>query len=522
MTTIIPPVFLLVATFLVYIVLGRMIRTERMQIGLIKAVGYSDWAIAWHYLKFALAIAAVATLLGWVAGIWMGRGMTKIYTQYYHFPFLYYRISPSVFLGAAALAVGAASLGSLAGVRSAVRLSPAVAMSPPPPPVYRAGIVEQFGRMAGFTAIGHMIVRHIARWPGRSTITVVGVSLSLALLFSVMQFLDSSRVMLDTVFVRAQHQDMTVSFVEPRNEDVLFALAQMPGVMRVEPMRAVPVEMSHGNRTERIAIEATEAQAHLTERIDGDGRQVGLPISGLMLSRQLAGKLGVAAGDLVHVELLGGRRTKIFLPVVSVVEEFIGKRAYATESTVEAITRDASPVGSALLRIDSTQRNRLLGEIKDMPVVLGVSEKNAALLKFEEMINENIYTMLFIYISFASAIAVGVVYNSARILFSERAHELATLRVLGYHRSEVGIVLIGELALLVVLAVPFGCVLGAWLAKLMMTMFSSDLYRLPFAPSRASYGFSTLVVLVAAAGTALLVARRVVRLDMVRVLKARE
>ena len=522
MTKVIPPVFLLVSTFLVYIVLGRMIRTERTQIGLIKAFGYSDWAIGWHYLKFALVIALLAMLLGSLAGIWMGRAMTQLYAEYYRFPFLYYRLSPAVFLAAGGLSTGAAALGAIGGMRSAVQLTPAVAMSPPPPPVYRAGLVEQLGQVAGFSTIGHMIVRHIARWPGRSAITVFGVALSMALLFATMQFLDSTRTMLDSFFFRAQRQDMTVTFIEPRNEDALHELAQIPGVLRVEPTRAVPVEMSHANRSERTAIEGAESNTKLTARIDKDGSEIDLPAAGLMLSRQLADKLGVHAGDRVYVEMLGGRRTKAFLPVASIVDEFIGDRAYAAEPTLEKIARDASPAGAALLRIDPAARDRILTKLKEMPVVLGVTERDAAMQKFEEVVESNISTMLFFYISFASAIAVGVVYNSARILFSERVHELATLRVLGYHRSEVGVVLLGELALLVVFSVPFGCIIGYWMAQLMTAMFSSDLFRLPFAPSRASYGWSIVVVLLAALGTALFVARRVLRLDMVRVLKARE
>jgi putative ABC transport system permease protein len=130
--------------------------------------------------------------------------------------------------------------------------------------------------------------------------------------------------------------------------------------------------------------------------------------------------------------------------------------------------------------------------------------------------------MIAFYIAFASAIAVGVIYNSARILYSERAHELATLRVLGYFRSEVGLVMLGELALLVVISVPFGCAIGYGMAHLMTTMFSSDLFRLPFAPSRASYGWATVIVMAAAMATAAIVARRVLRLDMVRVLKGRD
>lgn len=522
MTKVIPPVFLLVAVFLVYIVLGRMIRTERTQIGLIKAFGYSDWAIALHYLKFALAIAVLATALGAAGGIWMGSAMTEIYARYYRFPFLFYHVAPSVILAAGALSLAAAALGALGGMRAVAALNPAVAMSPPPPPVYRAGLVERLGKAAGFTAIGHMIVRHIARWPGRSAITVLGVALSGGLLFATTQFADSSTTMLDAFFFRAQRQDLTVTFTEPRSEDVLFALAQLPGVLRVEPVRAVPATITHGSRTERTAIETTRADTQLSLRIDRDGQMLPMPVAGLMLSRQLADKLAVRSGDRVEVTMLGGRRAREVLPVASVVDEFIGERAYAAEATLEALARDGAPAGAALLRIDPAARDAILTRLKAMPLVLGVTEKTAALEKFEEMIDENMLTMISFYIAFASAIAVGVVYNSARILFSERAHELATLRVLGYFRSEVGLVLLGELALLVVVSVPFGCVIGYGMAQLMTAMFSSDLFRLPFAPSRASYGWSVVIVLIAAMGTAATVARRVQRLDMVRVLKARE
>ncbi len=522
LTKVIPPVFLLVSGFLVYVVLGRLIRTERSQIGLIKAFGYSDWAVGWHYTKFALATAALATAIGIAGGMWMGRAMTGLYAEYYRFPFLYYQLDAKIAGAAAALSFGASVLGALGGAREAARLNPAVAMLPSPPPSYRGGLAERLGHRAGFTAVGNMIVRHIARWPSRSAISVLGVALSIGLLFSTMQFLDSSRSMLDTYFFRSQRQDLTVTFTEPRNEDAIQELARIAGVLRVEPVRVVPVRMSYGNRAERTTIESGSIGNVLTARIDAGGREIALPRAGLMLSSQLARQLGVTSGDRVLVELLGGRRTTMFLPVTYIVDEYIGAQAYAGEATLERITRDAALAGAAQLRIDPLARERILIQLKDMPQVLGVTERDAALQKFEEVIDDNIFTMLAFYIAFASAIAVGVVYNSARILFSERAHELATLRVLGYFRNEVGLVLIGELALLVVAAVPFGCIIGFWLAQLMTAMFSSDLFRLPFDPLRSSYGFAVIIVLVAATATAVIVSRRVLQLDMVRVLKARE
>lgn len=522
MTRVIPPVFLVVAVFLVTIVMGRMVRTERGQIGLLKAFGYSDAAVAGHYLKFAMVIALLATAMGAAAGIWMGRAMASLYSQYYHFPFLDYLVSPALILAAAALSLAAAGLGALGGVRAAVSLSPAVAMAPPPPPLYRAGAMEQLGRRLGFTTIGHMIVRHIARWPGRAAITVLGVAMAGGLLFATLQFIDSSRTMIDNFFFRAQRQDLTVTLIEPRGTDALFALARMPGVLRVEPARALPVRLINGARIERTAIESTRIDTQLSLRIDGSGTAIRLPEHGLLLSRRLAERLDVRAGEAIAVEVLGGRRTVTTLPVAGLVDEYIGKRAYAGSATLAALARDGSPVGAVLLRIDPARRDAILAWLKAMPQVLGVTEKAAALRQFERMIDDNLLTMIVFYVGFASAIVIGVVYNSARIILSERAHELATLRVLGYHRGEVAMVLLGELALLVSLAAPLACLIGNGLARLMTAMFSSDLFRLPFAPARASYGWSVGLVLLAAAATAGAVALRVRQLDMVRVLKARE
>jgi len=522
MTRVIPPVFLLVAVFLVYIVLGRMIRIERAQIGLLKAFGYSDLAIGWHYLKFALAISVLGCLLGLAGGAWMGRAMTGLYAEYYRFPFLAYQVSPQVFAGALALSLGTGALGAIAGMRSAIRLSPAVAMTPPPPPVYRSGAVARLGRAMALSATGHMIVRHIARWPGRSAVTVLGVALSTGLLFSTMQFLDSSRTMIDSFFLRSQVQDLTVTFVEPQNSEVLHELRQIPGVLRVESTRGLAVRLVNGLRSKRVAIEGASERAQLVSRIDAKGNLVEPPPGGLMLSRQLARQLGLRAGDIVRVELLGGRQTRTAMRVTAIIDDFIGSRAYVNEPTLDLLARDASPVGSALIEVDPAAQQAIVARLKDMPLVLGVSERDASVRLFEAMIEDNLFTMLFFYISFASAIAVGVVYNSARILFAERAHELATLRVLGFYRSEVAVVLVGEIALLIVAAVVPGCVIGYFLAQLMTEMFSSDLFRLPFMPSRSSYGWSVVIVLAAAAATVLLVARRVARLDMVAVLKARD
>lgn len=518
----IPPIFLLVSTFLVYVVLSRLIRTEREKIGLLKAFGYSSNAIAWHYATFAVVIGVLGIAIGLAAGNWMGRGMMNLYLEYYRLPLMQYEM-PLVVLGnASALAIGAALIGALGGVQQAARLTPAVAMNPPPPSVYRSGAVESFGRLLGLRSVGEMILRHMARWPLRSSITVFGVALALGLLYATLQFTDGTSAMLDTYFTRAQKQDMMVTLIEPREAAVLRDLEKLPGVMRVEAGRTVSARLTFGQRSERTSIEGRDISGQLSALINSDQIEVDLPQRGLALSSIIAGKLGVKAGDMLDVELLEGRHTRAQLPVIKVVPEYIGERVYASLETVAGLTLDNAAVNTALLKVDPTQRPALLKRLKDAPQTLGVTERARALEKFQYVIDQNINVSLVFYVIFASAIVVGVVYNSARIIFSERAHELATLRVLGYTRPEVGTILLGELYFLIALALPIGGILGYYIGLFFVWAFSSDLFRLPFAPSRATLGWAVVITISASIVTAFFVGRRIYSLDMVRVLKARD
>jgi len=518
----IPPIFLLVSTFLVYVVLSRLIRTEREKIGLLKAFGYSGTAIAWHYATFAVVIGALGVVIGLGAGNWMGRGMMNLYLDYYRLPLIRYEIPLLVIGNGAALAIGASLIGALGGVRQAARLTPAVAMNPPPPSIYKSGAVESFGRWLGLKSVGEMILRHMARWPVRSGITVFGVALALGLLYSTLQFTDGTKAMLDTFFLRAQKQDMIVTLIEPRETAVLRDLEKLPGVMRVEGGRSVAARLTFGQRSQRTAIEGRDMEGQLSALIDSDQVEVEIAPTGLTLSSIMAGKLGVRSGDVLNVELLEGRHTRAQLPVMKVVPEYVGDRVYASLETVAKLTLDNAAVNSALLKIDPAQRDDLLIRLKDTPQTLGVTERSRAQEKFQYVIDQNINVSLVFYVIFAAAIVVGVVYNSARIIFSERAHELATLRVLGYTRPEVGTILLGELYFLIALSLPIGGVLGYYIGLFFVWAFSSDLYRMPFAPTRETLGWAVVITIVASVATAFFVGRRIYGLDMVRVLKARD
>jgi putative ABC transport system permease protein len=522
LTRIVPPIFLTVAMFLLNVVINRLIQTEREQIGLLKAFGYTDRAVGWHYTKFAMAVAAIGIAIGIAAGVWMGRAMTELYTEYFRFPVLHYQLSLEICALAAAASMLAACGGGAFAVRKAVRLPPAVAMAPPPPSVYRAGALERSGLLRGLTPVGYMVLRHITRWPIRSLVTTTGIALAIGLLVSTLQFLDSIDEMLDAFFFGTQRQDLTIRFTETRNDSIAHELARLPGVLRAELRRAVPVRLSFGHLSRRAALLGLDRDADLNRQIDVSGRPIVLPPEGLVLSDRLAQNLGARAGDAVMIEVLEGRRERLLAPVSHIVSEYVGTVAYMSRPALNRLMREGPVADGAHLMIDPAQRAELFRALQDAPAVLGIAVQSAALATFREMINQNVVTMIAFYVTFASVIAVGVVYNSARISLAERARELATLRVLGYRKREVALILVGELAVLTVLAMPLGCLIGYALSALMIALFSTDLYRMPFALEASTYGYAIVVVLAAAGFTTISVARRVGAFDLVAVLKARE
>lgn len=518
-----PPIFLAVAAFLLNVVIGRMVDTEREQIGLLKAFGYSNASVAVHYLKLAGVLAVLGVALGLAGGAWMGRGMAGMYAEYFKFPFLHYRADPGVFAAGAAVSLMAALAGTLGAVRRAAVLPPAVAMRPAPPVRYTKSLLERLFPDAGTDQPTRMILRHIARWPLRAGLTVTGMALAVGLLIGSSFALDSMEYMIEVNFFEAERQSMTLTFEEPRHFDAVRAAAGLPGVLAVEPFRAVPVRLRNGHLHKKLALRGLVARPRIARVLDAETRPVPPPEGGLLLSAYLARLLGVTVGDEVMVEVLEGRRPRVRVPVVQVIQSYIGLNAYMRLDALNRLMREGHVVTGAYLVHDPRAQDALYRAVKDTPAISGVTLQREAVRIFRETVSENFTTMVFFNVLFAGFIAVGVVYNAARISLSERARELASLRVLGFTRGEVAYILLGELALLTVVAIGPGCLIGYGLAQLIGALgLETDLYQIPVIIDPSTYGLAIAVVVSAAMASAAIVGRRVARLDLVSVLKTRD
>ncbi len=536
MARVIPPIFLLVSAFLINITLTRLIALEREQIGLLKALGYRRVSIALHYMKLIVCIALVGILIGFVAGTWLGQGLTRLYADFFHFPFLIFQRSMDIYAIAAGISIATALLGGLRSIYTALTLPPAVAMSPPLPTHYAHLGIEKFQLIKHLSQLTIMAIRHIIRWPVRSGLTVLGIAMSGALLITALFSLDSIEFMIDTIYFQADRQDATLNFTQKRPVKVLQEVEHLPGVLAVEPYRSVAVRLRNGHYHRKLAIIGKPPRADLSRVLDRDQRPVELPQSGLLLSERVAKLLHVSRGDMVDVEILddsrgqgaldatsiGTRRSTRRLPIAGVIQSFLGLAVYMDLRELNEMLDEAPVISGVHMAIDKAETSALFKAIKGLPAVSAIALQGASLAKFRETLETNLTIMTSVYVVLSIIIAFGVVYNSARIQLSERAREFASLRVLGFTKGEVSHVLLLELAMLVFAAIPLAWLIGYGFAWATVQGFESDLYSLPFIIKLDTYAISALVVLAAATVSALIVRRRIDRLDMIKVLKTRE
>jgi putative ABC transport system permease protein len=514
-----PLIFLSVAAFILNVALTRALTLQRGQIAALKALGYGNREIAWHYTKWGLLIAAAGAIAGIAGGAWLGSGMINLYNQYFRFPILYYRMSTDVAVASLVGALAVAALGAWSAVRRAVRIPPAEAMRPEAPALYHRSLFERTLRLP---MASRMVLRNLERQPVRSLISVVGIAFAVAVLFVGLSFIDVMDVLLNQQFELAMRQDATVSFVQPRSSRAAHDVLHLPGAMDLEPMRSVPVRLRSGARTRTLAITGLPEHPTLNRVVTRQGQVLSLPPDGLVLSKMLGDVLDVSPGDEVQMSVLEGRRQVVDVPIRVLVDDTLGLQAYMRIDALHRLLGEGTTVSGAAITVDPGAMDRFNSAVKTMPAVAGVALRAVTLRNFRETMAETMNLQIFLNVLFSGVIAFGVVYNSARVSLSERSHELASLRVLGFTRAEISLILLGELAVLTLVALPVGALIGYALGWLIMQGFNNEMYRLSFAVSPPTVAWAFLVVIAAAALSGLIVRRRLDRLDLVAVLKRRD
>ncbi len=520
--TIFPVIFFGVAAFLLNVVISRLISLQREEVATLKAFGYSDIAVGMHFIKLVLLIVSLGVIIGIGVGIWMGKGMSNIYMMMYSLPYMIYVLKPQVIIAAALISMAVAVMGTLYAVYRAARLPPAQAMQPELPAKFHTTLVERMGLQRWLSQPTRMILRHVERRPLKSLMTTLGIAMACGIMM-VSGFQEGAiNYMVEVQYGMSQREDMIAIYTEPASKRSLYSLQSLQGVEHAEGFRVVPAKLKFEHRFYRTAVHGIDPDGSLMRLLDTDLNIIELPEDGIILTDYLAELLHIKTGDLLTIEVLEGQRVTVQVPVVGTAKQYLGVNGYMRTESLNALLKEGYALTGALLKVDQRYQRDVYAELKEMPRVAGVVEHKSAIKSFYDTIAETILFFTFITTILGSSIAFGVIYNSMRIALSERNRELASLRVLGFERNEVAYILLGEMALFTLIAIPLGFLIGYGLCAYMAFQFDSDLYRIPLVLGINVYAFSALVVILSSIVSAIMIWRNLADLDMVAVLKSKE
>lgn len=517
-----PAIFLGVAAFMTNAVLSRLLALQREQIAILKAFGFSNRQITGHYLKFAAVIGLTGTVLGGIGGLFLGRWMVRLYDLFFRFPELAFRIDRSAVAVAFGVGLVAVLAGVISSVRRAAKLPPAEAMRPEPPADYRPSFIERPALVRLFSHSFRIAVRNLERRPVQALFTVAGLSLATALLILPNTLKAGIANILDYQWDLVQRQDLNLGFAEPTAIRTLHELERLPGVMHVEPARSAAVRIHFQGRDRQIGLRSLDPGSTHTRAVDQHGREITPAGDGVIVSAKLADVLGARIGDELVIEALTGKRSVRPVRLIGLAEDFTGIAAYMDRATINRFLGEGDVVSGASFTLDPARRAEFLRAIKEVPRISWVSVKESMRASFRETTARMMGMLTTLYLSMAVIVAFGVIYNNARISLAERARELATLRVVGMTQREVGAVIVTELTILAVLAVPMGLGLGTGIATAIIASVNTETVRLPLVFTPYTYTFALIVVAIASTFSALVVLRKLKHLDLIGALKAPE
>jgi len=519
--TLLPVIFLGVAAFLLNVVVSRLVATQREQVAALKALGYPNRSIAVHYLKLVLVIVSLGLLLGIALGKTLGVMMTGLYAEFFRFRSYGHVLEPSLVLISGAVSVAMAVAGTLNAIGATVRLAPAEAMRPAAPGRYKAALLERLPGVRGSVPL-RMILRQMERRPWRSLLSITGVAVAVAIVVLGNFFRDAIDHIVDAQFNVTMRSDVTVWMAEAGSDSARHELARLPGVLSTESGRDVAVRFIHGPRSERGSLQGMAERPEARRIVDMDGRAALPSSTGLVMTDRLAEKLGLRVGDLVQVELLEGQVRTLQLPLEATVSEMMGLNAYIERRALNRLLGEGDVASQFALIAERGGEGELLRALKALPHVVGSFSKSLLVRNLQDISARNVRIMSTILTLFASVIAVGVVYNNARIALAERSWELASLRVLGFTRAEVSGLLLGDMAIVIGIALPLGMLMGWGLTHGLVGALKSDQFMFPVVIQPRTYAWASLAVLGAGLASALVVRRRIDQLDLVAALKTRE
>ncbi|MFG1796311.1 FtsX-like permease family protein [Nocardia sp. NPDC049149] len=512
-----PALFLLAAAIAEYVLMTRLVQSERPIIGTMLAMGARRRSVVGHYINYGVGIAGIGALLGVAGGFVATSAITGVYTAEIGIPdtVVEHRI-PTALVGFA-LGLLAGIIAAAAPAIAAARTAPAEAMRGDGAQPVRAGQLARLtARWHWLPVVARMALRSLARGRRRTVATMVGTVLGLVVILASLGMFTSIQHMLNVQFGQVQREDATV-LVTKGSSDLVAQLRAIPGVAAVEEGVFTPVTISAGNKSYPTTLTGlpSDTTMHGFRTVAGGTRN--LPDTGILAGAQLASKLDIAVGDTVTVTPAFGSPQQV--PLAGFVDEPFGTFAYATTATARDI-KGLGTTGYLLRFAPDADRDSLRATITGLSGVVAYTDTHALADQADQFLGL-LWIFIGVMLTLGAILAFTVIYVVMTVNLAERTTELATLRAAGVSVRRLTATLAIENLTATLLAVPIGLAAGICTAWAFLRSFRSDMFDIELSTGWLLPLLAVGAVLVAAALSQLPAARLVNRIDIARVVRER-
>jgi len=518
---VLPLIFLAMAGVIQLIILRRMVKTQRTQIGVMKALGYNNTQIMLHYTVYALAVSTLGAILGIILGLLLAGGISSLFSQYFNLPGGLQPLNLKTISFGLLLSLGIGTLAGLTGSQGVVRINPAEAMRPEPPQNGNQSLLEKWARLwSRFTPGWKMTFRNISRNRARFVVTMVGVVFAVGLLIVAFFYNDAVDYMMQKSFNQGDSYNLTVRFNSLIPEHELLNISRIDGVQKVEAFMEMPVKIHFRDKAEEEVLLAYEAGTGMKKLQGENGQLINIPLDGIIINQRTANKLGINVGDEVEVETLLpiGPIHLDNVEIVGVTQQLFGGGSYINLERVNRILRESHLVSGAIIDVEPGKEGLVESEVNQMLGITSVLSRDKEIQIFQEDMSV-VTSAVSIMVFFAVVLGFAIIYNASVINFAERRRELASLRVMGFTIQEISSLLLKENIILLLGGIILGLPFGRLLVKSYVQSASTDQFTLPVVIYPLTYLFSAIGGIIFVIVAYRFAVRGLKDLDMVSTLK---
>ncbi|MDL2253267.1 FtsX-like permease family protein [Ruminococcaceae bacterium OttesenSCG-928-I18] len=529
-----PVFFFLVATLICLTTMTRMVEDQRTQIGTFKALGYSKGAIAFKYLFYGIFASVTGAFTGVLIGSWIfPKAIWDAYTMMYIMPPLSTPLHPMHAPVSILACVVCTTLATLGACLGELRSVPAELMRPKAPRPGKRIFMERIKPLWRKMSFNQKVTsRNIFRYKKRFFMTILGVAGCTALLLTGFGLRDSINGIVSAQFGEINQYDIAASLTEASGEGEDSPLNEkLPSLgegLYVEQSNLNVYYNGKDNTDMTTSLYVAEDPERLDDFIHFYDRLAGQEVPfpqehGVLITEKLSNRLGAKAGDTIEIARVD--ESPVEVTVAGVVENYVFNYVYITPSTYAALFGEAPGYNTVLIKLSEAPGERdeseILKSVVETKGVAGAMDVSDLRAQFDDML-EGLNSVIWVIILSAGSLAFVVLYNLTNINITERAREIATLKVLGFYPREVASYIYRESFFLTLIGAALGLVLGIFLHQFVISAAEIDEVMFRRIVLFPSYLYSILFTLLCVVLVDLVMLRRLKKIGMVESLKSAE